>query len=274
MSIINGFMNVLFDALLFPFKLMAPWVGLCVLSVVLGIAFLLLFKYTSPQGAIKRIKDRIKAGLYEVRLYKDDIGIVFRANKSLLAANACYIGCCLVPLVPMIVLILPVLFQLDARYGLAPLAAGRTTTLEVHLDPSVDFGKAEVTLDVPKGLAVEAGPVRIPPRREYAYRLRVDAPGRYTLGITVNGRRFTKRVDAEERPDMVSPKRVKPSLDAFVYPAERPYPPDGPLASVSLEHGRRAMLGMDGDLYPWLWIFCVVALAAGFACKGVFRVNL
>jgi hypothetical protein len=31
---------------------------------------------------------------------------------------------------------------------------------------------------------------------------------------------------------------------------------------------------MDGDYFPWLIIFCVVGLAAGFAMKGVFNVNI
>ena len=138
----------------------------------------------------------------------------------------------------------------------------------------MDFSNSKVELDVPEGLAVEAGPVRIPSRREYAYRLHVEKAGAYTLGITLNGKKYTKRVDADTTRGLISPKRVKPSLDAFVYPAEPPFPSDGPLESVSLRHERRSMMGMDGDTYPWLWIFCVVALVAGFACKGVFRVNL
>ena len=55
-------MNGLFNVVLFPFRSMHPLIGLLVLSILLGIVFLLLFKYTSPQKTIKRAKNGIKAG--------------------------------------------------------------------------------------------------------------------------------------------------------------------------------------------------------------------
>ncbi len=274
MSIINGFMNGLFDVLLFPFRAMAPWIGLCVLSIILGVVFLLLFKYTSPQKTIKRAKNGIKAGLYQVRLYKDDLGVIFRANKGLMANNGLYIGCCLIPLVPMVLLILPILFQFDARYGLRPLREGETTTLKIRMSPETDFAAASLELEVPRGLAIEAGPVRIPSRHEYAYRLKVENSGRYELGIRVNGQNYTKRVDAAEDLPMVSPKRQQVGLEAFMFPAESPWPTDALLESVELAHGRKEMLGISGDYFPWLIFFSIVAIAAGFAMKGVFKVNI
>jgi hypothetical protein len=274
MSIINGIMNVLFDVLLFPFRAMPPLVGLLFLSVLLGVVFLLLFKYTSPQKTIKKVKDRIKAGLYEVRLYKDDLGVIFRANKGLMINNARYIGCCLVPLVPMVILILPILFQLDARYGILPLGEGETTLLEVHLAEQVDFDSAVVALAVPDGLKVEAGPMRIPSKREYAYRIKAEKAGHYELRFIVNGESYTKSVDADEDIGMVSPKRMQSSIYALQYPGESPWPAGSRLESMELRHVRKGMLGMDGDYFPWLIIFCIVAIAAGFAMKGIFKVNI
>jgi hypothetical protein len=265
---------VLFDVFLFPFKALPPIVGLLVLSIVLGIVFLLLFKYTSPQKTIKKIKNRIKAGLYEVRLYKDDLGIIFRANKSLMVNNGLYISCCIIPLAPMIILILPVLVQLDSRYGHSPLQKGETTIVKVVLSESVDFNASKVDLDVPKGLKIEAGPVRIPTRNEYAYRLRVEEDGHYDLNITVDGETYAKSIDAQEGLDTVSPLRMKATLGSFWFPAEKAWPVNAPLERVEVTHARKEMIGMPGDIYPWLIIFCVVAIAAGFAMKGVFKVNI
>lgn len=276
MSVLNGFMTGLFDILLFPFRAMPALVGLLVFSIVCGIVFLLLFKYTSPQKTIKKIKNRIKAGLYEVRLYKDDLGIIFQANKSLLANNGLYISCCIIPLVPMVILIAPVLFQLDARYGISPLEEGDVTLLKVVLSENVDIRSAEVELEVPEGLTLEAGPVRIPSKREWAYRLKVNKAGHYDLGVSVNGKDYTKSIDAEEDLAKVSPIRIRASLseNAFYYPAEQAWPADALVESIEVKHDRKDMLGISGDYFPWLIIFCVVALAAGFAFKGVFKVTI
>ena len=64
------------------------------------------------------------------------------------------------------------------------------------------------------------------------------------------------------------------TLDALMFPAEPPLPADAPIQAIEVTLERRAMLGIDGDTYPWLVIFCVVGLLFGFALKGVFKVNL
>jgi uncharacterized membrane protein (DUF106 family) len=277
MSIFNALITGLFDILLYPFRSLPPLVGLVVISIVLGVLLLLLYKYTSPQQMIKRIKNKMKASLYEVRLYKDDLGIVFRANRSLLANNLKYFSCNLIPLIPLIFVVIPIIIQLDVRYGIGPLEAGETTHMKVVLSDEVDFETARVGVEMPEGIRIDAGPVRVPAKHEYFYRIFVEEPGQYDVQVKVNGESYSKRVDADPRAATVSPGKYKASmvLDAFERPCEKPWPSDGLLAAVELDHRhRKDMLGIPGDLWPWLWIFCVVGLAAGFAVKGVFNVTL
>jgi len=274
MSIFNGIMNTIFDILLLPFGSLPPIVGLIFLSIILGIVFLLLFKYTSPQKTLKKIKNNIKAGLYEVRLYKDDLGIIFKANKSLFANNAKYISCCFIPIAPMLILIFPILVQLDTRYGLAPLDEGSVAIFNVVLSEDVNMDDADVKLVLPNGIKLDAGPVRIPSENTFTYRLIVENKGEYEAKIIVNGAEYTKRIDAGVKMPEISPMRHKGAVDAFMYPAESPFQSDSQIESAGLMHKRAAMLGISGDSYPWMIIFCVVALVAGFAMKGVFKVTI
>lgn len=277
MTIFNGLITGIFDILLYPFRSMPPLVGLCVLSVLLGILLLLLYKYTSPQNTIKKIKNKMKASLYEVRLYKDDLGIVFKANMSLLSNNLKYFSCNLIPVVPLIVVIIPIIIQFDVRYGIGPLKEGDSTYMKVVLSEGVDFQTARVELDVPDGLKVDAGPVRIASKHELFYRIVVEKEGIYDLGIRVNDQLYTKRIDADPSAPTVSPGRysVSRALDAFERPCEKPWPAQAELEAVEVVHAeRKAMVGLPGDLWPWLWVFCIVGLAAGLALKGVFKVTI
>lgn len=279
MTIINGCLHWIFDILLFPFQAFPPVIGLCILSIVLGIAFLLLFKYTSPQKTVKKIKNKIKGSLYEVRLYKDDLGVMFKANKSLLVNNFKYIMCSFIPLIPMIVLILPILIQLDARYGIASLKEGDTVVLDVKLKNSVDFGTANVELKLPKGLAIDAGPVRSSMEKEYSYRIKVKEFGEHQINIMVNQEENPIRLDVG---DTLEPERIsRLKFVAAVEALPLPYSVGEMFSSDSLvdsarigPFGRAPLMGMDGDIFPWLIIFCVVALIAGFAMKGVFNVTI
>lgn len=276
MGAFNAIVGKLFDLLLFPFNGLHPAVGLTVLSLAAGVLLLILFKYTSPQNAIARTKARLWGALHEIRLYKDELPVITSAIGRLLKENAVYFGCCSVALLPMVVVVLPVLFQLDARYGFSPLAAGDTTILNVYLSAGADPLGTGVALDLPKGVALEAGPVRVPSRRELVYRLRIAEAGRHEIRISVDGDTEIKRLDAEQGLATVSPGRFKASrtLDALMFPAEKPLPEDGRIEAIQVAHARAAMLGMDGDTYPWLIVFCVVGLVFGFALKGVLKVNL
>lgn len=293
MSIFNAIMNSLFDVILFPFKGMAPVVGLSVFSVLAGVLLLLLYKYTSPQKRIKAVKARIKAGLLAIRIFKDDLGVLSGAiGRLFLKDIPHYLGCNCIPLVPLIIIVVPMLVQLDSRYGFAPFELGDRFVLEITLsedafsatdgssgdvDPKTAL-LGDVALDLPEGLVVESGPVRIPEKNEVAYRIRVDQGGDYDLKIRVLGDEYTKNLAAAaELPPTISSARfsVTETWDLFENPVESPWPSDSAIQSIKIrDQARIAMLGIDGDYYPWLIIFCLVGLAFGFALKGVFKVNI
>lgn len=275
-AVLNKLMNGLFDLLCLPFRWAPPVVGLTVLSLLFGVILLLMFKYTSPQNLIKKTKERLYATLYEIRLFKDDLGVLSRAIGRLMRDNAIYISCCCVALVPMVILVLPILFQLDARYGFAPFQPADELIMNVKLADGVDPTAGDIRLDLPKGIALDAGPVRVKADRELVYRLRIEEAGAHSVGIEVGGEHYDKRVDAIAGLKNVSPSRFKAShtFDAMMFPAEEPWPDQAKVESVTLTQARASMLGIDGDSYPWLIIFCVVGLVFGFAMKDALKVNL
>ena len=231
---------------------------------------------TSPQDTIARVKDHLSSSLHEIRLFQDDFGVLTRAIGRLMWDNLRYLGACSVALVPMIVVVLPILFQLDARYGFAPRRPGDRVVLQATLRSDLDPVEHTPDLELPEGVVLEAGPVRVRRTHEAAWRLRIERPGDHVVALRVGGERFEKRLPADPTAEKVMPARYSEArtLDALMFPAEPPLPADAPIQAIEVTLERRAMLGMDGDTYPWLVIFCVVGLLFGFALKGVFKVNL
>lgn len=276
-ALFNKAMTGLFDVVSLPFGWLPPWVGLSIISALLGVVLLLLFKYTSPQKKIAIVKDRLWGSLHEIRLFQDDLGVLTTAIVRLFKDNFLYFACCSIALVPMIIVVMPVLFQFDARYGFDPLKKGDVVMLEVKLAEGLDPMEHPVTLDPGPLLEVDEGPVRCVSTREVVWRLRVKDEGQQELGLEVDGVKYTKRVDAEAGLSKISPARFKAKaawLDAMMFPVEAPFAPEDKIDSVKLSHQRADMLGMDGDIFPWLIVFSVVGLLFGFAMKGVFNVRL
>ena len=80
---LNAAMGTLFNRLRGPMGFLPPWLLSLTASATLGILMLVIFKYTSNQTAIGRARDRIRAHLLAMRLFGDNLSVVFRAQAKI-----------------------------------------------------------------------------------------------------------------------------------------------------------------------------------------------
>ena len=132
----NAVTSAVFDVLLAPLGEEHAWFDLIFWSVAGGIVALIVYKYVSNQRGIQRAKNAIKVHLLEIRLFKEDIAQVLGATAKILLKNGLYLGHNLLPLLVMIVPMMTILFQLDARYAFDPLPVGSVNLLTLKLDAS------------------------------------------------------------------------------------------------------------------------------------------
>ena len=112
------FLSTAIDAVLrayfAAFSMAPPAVGLTVLAVLAGIGMLWIASKTSNQVSIKQVKRRVAASLLELRVFDDEPAVTGRALKSLMAANARYIGLALRPAVVMAIPMVLLLMHLES----------------------------------------------------------------------------------------------------------------------------------------------------------------
>ena len=70
--------NALGRSLLAPIGVLPGWLSATIVSVVTGWLLLLVFKYTSNQRAIRRVRDDISAHLLALKLFKDSTSVILR----------------------------------------------------------------------------------------------------------------------------------------------------------------------------------------------------
>src|SRR5688572_25475461 len=143
MNTLNHAVGAALDVFLWPLELLGRPAALLLASAICGVLALLAFKYVSPQRRIRAVKDKLKAGLIEIRIYQDDLRIASKAIAKVLARNVQYLGLNLVSFVPLALPFTVVLTQLVVRYAFAPLpvhahatpaVAGRGSMIEVELE--------------------------------------------------------------------------------------------------------------------------------------------
>ena len=116
-SAINTAYGAVFDTW---FNLLAPlstWLQILLTALPVTVLALLVYRYASNQAGIQLAKDRIKGYLLELWLYKDDLGVMLRAQGQVMLYSLRYMGLALVPMAIMIVPIGPVIVQLESQFA-------------------------------------------------------------------------------------------------------------------------------------------------------------
>jgi hypothetical protein len=281
MSWLNAILRGLFDLLLRPFQTLPWWVGLTAVSLVAAIAMLCVFKAASNQKDITAVKRRIQAGLFEIRLFSDDLSTILRVQLDILRHTLTYLRLSLVPMLWMIVPFILIAAQLQFHYGYRGLDPGQTALVKVQLKegwnqnevvaPARPATKPRVWLFAPAGITVETPSVWMPMLREMDWRVRALRWGAYDLRVKAGERVCTKDVQVSREVRRRSPVRIEAGfLNQLLYPAEDPLPTDSPIKSITVTYpDNLIILGLPF----WLIVFIALSTVFAFALKKPFGVD-
>jgi hypothetical protein len=270
---INAVANAAGDLLQAPVAACPGWLSLTVISAAVGVLALIVFKYTSNQQAIGRVRDDIKANLLAVKLYRDSFSVAMKSQARVLT-GACRL--LLYSLVPMLVLIGPVclgLAQMGSWYQARPLRPedGQVTVqLKVNGPPGI---LPLVTLEPFPAARLLAGPVRVSSRGEIYFKLQPLENGTHTLVFRVGDGRYEKQMVIGNGFMRVSPKRPGAHLgDVLMYPLETPFASADPVQSISIAYPPRdsRMYGTDW----WVVYFFLASMACALLCKPFLKVRI
>jgi hypothetical protein len=283
-SFVNSLLRPLFDVFLLPFSGLPAWVGLTVISVLTAVAMLLIFKATSNQKKLEQVKRQIHAGLFEIRLFNDDLRAILRAQTEILRNNLTYVRLSLVPMVWMIVPLVLVIAQLQFHYGYHGPEPGETTLVKVRLkegwkrDPSLAAAaasvKPEIGLETTPGIHVETPAVWIPAQNECAWRVAVEEWGEHEIRVTLGGETYVKTARVSPTLARLSPFRLQRGfVNQLLYPAEDPLPASSPLESITFDYPDADVSILGLDLH-WMIVFFVLSIVFAFALRGLFGVTI
>lgn len=269
----NDIMCAFFDALCIPFASLHPWWGISGLSLLTGIVMLLVFRLTSDQEAIRRVKNRIKAHILEIRLYGDDLSLMLDAQKSILRQTLAYMRYSAPSMIFLIVPVVLIMIQLSLWYDRHPVRPGESVIITAAFADGAPLHE-QIALRAPEGLVVETPPVRIPEKNEVLWRIKGVHNGAYDLALESNSGVVTKQVVVSESRARLSVRRVASSFwQCLLYPGERSITPETQVAYIEVAY-RPIVYRLLGWNLHWLVIFFILSIAAGFLFKGLFRVEV
>lgn len=254
---------------------MPGWLSATLIAAVTGVLLLVVFKYTSNQGAIKRARNRINADLLAVKLFKDSPEVALRSQGRILAGAGRLFVLAIVPMLVMAVPVTLMLGQLSLWYQARPLKVGEEAVVTVRLngDPKA---LPRVELEPTDAVAVAVGPVRAGRLPEYCWVLKARDPGEHRLAFRAGDASADKQLAVAadgERMMRVSPLRPGWQWsDMVLYPWEPPFRPDSPFRSIEVVYPARRSWTSGTD--NWVIYWFAASFVAALAFRKALNVNV
>jgi hypothetical protein len=243
-----------------------------VISVVIGLVMVVVFRYTSDQKAIKVAKDQLKAHLLAVRLFQDQLPVVMRAYGRILRGTGRYLR---LAGMPLLVVSLPLIFfivQMDRYLGWMPAQPAQAFLVKVRTAGPEALN--EVQLQLPSEMTASAPAVHIPDENEVVWRVAADKNGTYDVNVATAGQTFSKQVVVSSGLDRLSPARFRDHFWERLFTSGEPaLPSNAPIESIEVTYLPR---NIDFFGYEWNWIiaFFILSLVAGFIFKSVLGIEI
>jgi hypothetical protein len=270
---LNRAANALGGPLLSPIGLLPGWVSATLAAVLSGVGLLAVFKYTSNQRALKRVRDDINAHLLALKLFKDSASVAFRAQGRILAGA---LWLFLLAVVPMLVMFVPVfllLMQLGLWYEARPLRVGEDAVVTVKLNGDAASGWPEVSLRPTDAVETTVGPVRVLSKREVCWNIKARTSGYQRLVFQVDGQAADKELAVGDGFMRVSTERPGWSWwDALLHPEEQPFGPESAVQSITIDYPERS--SWTSGTGWWVYYWFAVSMIAALCFRRLLNVNL
>ena len=270
----NRTMRFLVDLVMAPLQRLSPSGSLLVLSVLMGLLFLLVFRLTSDQPAIRHLRNQMAAHLLEFRLFRDSLSIQWSALAGILLCNLKYLKCTGRPLLLMLVPLGLVLVHLNEWYGYQPLKPEQTTLVALKLaGEGIDL--SSVRLEPGGGVALVGKPLRIPRTQEINWSIRPERQGKALLTFLFHQQQVQKGLMVSDD-GLVRVSRVTPAQrfwDVLRHPGAAPLPKDSFATSISVEYPARTVSLLGWELH-WIVYFLIFSSLSALVFKRFLGVQL
>ncbi|MEN8223050.1 MAG: hypothetical protein ABFR36_07300 [Acidobacteriota bacterium] len=265
---INLFLTKVFNVILAPFNGVNDFWPVLLLSLILSFIILYILKYISFPKKIVESKEKIKAHIFAIRIYKDFWKVIVSSFFKSLFHTFRYFVFNLAPFLIIIPLLLPVFSQMEVRYGMRPYNPGETFIIKADLDKG--YSKSEVSLEKNELVKPKMRPVFINAWLDEEktksisvvnWKLEAVKEGKAELGIRIGNRVFNKSILVGKSGDPLSNRKYMDSnFNHFFYPVEELIENNDVLRSVKISYPGKLVDFLGIKMHWILWNLIIVLI--------------
>ncbi len=271
-TLVNIVTNVIGRYVFGAVMVLPGWLSNTIISAVVGVILLVIFKYTSNQKAIGKVRDSIKANMLALKLFKDDIVVTLQSQGKVFKGSFLLLFHALVPMLVMMVPVILLLSQMGMWYQSRPLQPGEETMVIMQLSSETNSSWPNVNIESAPA-EVTMGPVKVLSKRQIYWKIRVSEKGQGEIVFDVGGDKVTKSIAVGDGFIRLSHERPGQKWnDILLYPGEKPFAADSAVNSISIDYPDRISKTSGTDW--WLVYFFVASMVFALLFKPLLKVRI
>ncbi len=270
---VNVVINALSRFLLAPVGKVPGWFSITVISAVMGLVLMIIYKYTSNQTALGRVGDHIKANLLALKLFKDSLTVTFHAMGQVFKGALLRLLYSIQPMLFMIVPISLLLAQMGLWYQARPLLPSEETIVTMELNNDADSSWPQISIDSMPSAEVIAGPVRVQSKRQVYWQIKAIENSNTPIVFQVGAEKIEKELVIGDVFMQVSMTRPGQRWsDILLHPLEKPFTSDSVVKSISIDYPGRSSWIYGSDW--WVIYFFIASMVFALVFKPFLKVRI
>src|SRR5574342_690488 len=167
-----------------------PLLAIALVSYVISLLITLIYKWTTNQQEMKRLKDELKEHQTKMKTHKDDPEKMMAIQKQAMAVNMQYMAKSMKSTFITFIPILLIFVWVSANFGFEPLMPNQEFTLAATLQKEI---AGNVSVTVPEGLEVVGDSTKQIENGMATFTLK-GSEGDYFVTLASNGQEVDKKV--------------------------------------------------------------------------------
>lgn len=270
-----SYISTWIDPFLKPFEYTDPLWPVMILSLITALIVLLIFRFFSNQEKIRQAKNKMKAHLLELTLFRNDFRILMSAQKNLLINNAKYLTHTLRPLaiiiIPMAILLVPA----NNWFGYAPIKPGETAIVKIKLTGKAGVQGNNLLFNCSEGISIESPPINIPEDNEINLKIKARKRGNHNLTIKMpdNVLPVPVTVSAKKLVKITPVFMTNIPANNIFYPAEMTVINNPLINKIEILYPERSITFLGTEMH-WVVLFLIFTLIFAFSLKNVMKIEI
>lgn len=238
---------------------MVPILVLVLLSVLMGIGLLLIFRWTVDPEVVRARRSLVWAHLMELRLFTDEPSLIWKAHGDLIRANLRYMAVMLKPALFAAVPMLLVLSLMDVYFGKSPLQPGEATLVTVQLSDAARSPGPAPVLTAAEGIAVETPAVRQVDVGRVGWRVRAQSAGTHVLKVALPDEEISKTIEVGPGFRAIAVRRVRSPWEFVLNPGESLLPSSS-AEWIEVKYESASVDILSLKLHWLIWCFLIMGV--------------